>query len=60
MKTIYELLLHETLTLPCGTCIMRVASGWVYDWWDSSNDCPKTGLFIPFDNSFQTIGASNE
>ena len=52
-KTIYELELHECLNTTFGICIMRVASGWIYDCWDYEKDCFKTGIFVPFDNKFQ-------
>ena len=52
-KTIYDLKLHEAITIDPGICIMRVASGWIYDCWDKEKDCFKQGTFVPFDNSFQ-------
>lgn len=53
-KTIYNLELHECLDTGFGMCIMRVASGWLYDCWDYDNDCPQKGTFVPFDNKFQS------
>jgi len=47
-KTIYDLKLHETLNLPFGICVMRVASGWIYDCWDYEKDTFKSGIFIPY------------
>jgi hypothetical protein len=52
-KTIYELNLHESLNTQFGICIMRVASGWIYDCWDYEKDCFKQGIFVSFDNKFQ-------
>ena len=53
--TIYDLDLHETLCTKLGIVIMRVASGWIYDCWDTKTDSFKTGIFVPFGNRFQTI-----
>lgn len=52
-KDIYDLTIHESTTLSCGICILRVPGGWIYDMWDFSNDCAKQGLFVRFDNEFQ-------
>lgn len=60
MKTIYNLELHETLITEFGICIMRVASGWIYDCWDIERDQFKQGIFIPFDNCFQEITATGK
>ena len=51
-KTIYNLELHEMINTIFGMGIMRVAGGWIYDCWDYSNDIPKTGVFVPFNNEF--------
>ena len=53
--TIYTIKLHESITLQCGTCIMRVPGGWIYNCWDQNKDMPKSGTFVPFDNGFQVI-----
>lgn len=48
-KTIFTLELHEILQIkPTGIVIMRVASGWLYDCWDTEKDCFKQGSFVPF------------
>lgn len=51
-KTIYTLKLHESLVIDGGICVLRVAGGWIYDFWDTSSDLPKTGVFIPFHNEY--------
>lgn len=53
-KTIYDLELHEGLNLDSGINVMRVPGGWIYDGWDMEKDRSKTGLFVPFNNEFQT------
>ena len=53
VKTIYNLDLHEGISLPFGIYVLRVASGWIYDCWDYERDCFKQGTFVPFDNTFQ-------
>jgi len=52
MKTIYDLELHETMTVEGCMVVMRVASGWLYDIWDYENQQYKQGVFVPFDNNF--------
>lgn len=52
-KSIYDLKLHESTSLPCGTYIMRVPGGWIYNVWDSATDTPRSGTFVPYDNEFQ-------
>lgn len=52
-KNIYELELHESIQLPCGTSIMRVPGGWLYGVWDYEKEQDKSGTFVPFDNEFQ-------
>ncbi|GAI86314.1 unnamed protein product [marine sediment metagenome] len=54
-KSIYDLKLHESIITEFGICIMRVASGWIYDCWNMEIDCFKKGIFIPFDNTFQDM-----
>lgn len=50
---IYNLELHESTTLPCGTVVMRVPGGWIYGGWDIEKDCDRPGTFVPFNNEFQ-------
>ena len=51
-KSLHELKLHESTTLPCGISIMRVPGGWLYDMWDYSTDYPKSGVFVPYNKEF--------
>jgi len=47
-KTIYDLGLHEPLTLANGMSVMRVPTGWIYDMWDIEKDIAKSGIFVPY------------
>ncbi len=55
-KSIYDLKLHECVTMPWGITIMRVPGGWIYDAWNPDTDCFKLGMFIPYSNEFQNSG----
>ena len=46
-KTIYDLALHESITLPFGPFVMKVPGGWIYDCWDFERDTFKQGMFVP-------------
>jgi len=53
---IYEMKLHEIIEIyePPYYRIMRVASGWLYDFYDAVPDnYQNKWIFVPFDNSFQ-------
>jgi len=50
-KTIYELDLHESMNLTF-TSVLRVAGGWIYNYWDYTNDCMKQGTFVPYNKEF--------
>lgn len=52
-KTIYDLGLHEMLSLPFGISIMRVPSGFIYDCWNYEVDSFKQGVFVPFNDEFE-------
>ena len=54
MKSIYDLKLHETVTVKIKNdnwSVTRVPSGWIYQ-----NDSPRitipVGFFVSFDNTF--------
>lgn len=50
---LYQLELHDSIVIN-EMNIMRVPGGWIYDNWDIEKDQPKRGMFVPFDNEFQT------
>lgn len=54
MNEIYNMDLHEKIVLNNTTIVMRVASGWIYEYANKSN------VFVPFDNRFQAHGDSYE
>ena len=52
-QKMFSLKLHECIETDFGIIIMRVPGGWLYDCWDTTTDCYKTGTFIPLNNEFQ-------
>lgn len=54
-EEVYNLNLHESVTLNNGIVIMRVPGGWIYDCWDCQLDTSKAGVFVPFNNEFQVV-----
>ena len=56
---IYNMKLHEVLTI-VGFCILRVSGGWIYfSWNDVVGDYADVGNFVPFDNEFMGIVNEN-
>lgn len=52
-KDIYKMKLHDSFYLEELSCeILRVASGWIYQYIDSDSEVSKVA-FVPFDNRFQ-------
>ena len=47
-KSIYDLKLHESINLPHSMKVIRVAGGWIYNFY-------MTGqvIFVPYNNEFQ-------
>ncbi len=55
VKSIYDLELHESINIPHCFEVTRVPSGWIYRFWDyGKQDYPTMGVFVPYDNKFQT------
>lgn len=53
-KTIYNLGLHQSMDVPPELSVTRVASGWIYRFWDyDKNDYFPDAVFVPFDNRFE-------
>lgn len=53
-KTIYDMRLHETLSLSRYLEVTRVPGGWVYELYDPCSEA-TTAVFVPFDNEFQEV-----
>ena len=34
------------------TCVMRVAGGWIYMFWDNNKKEYEKSIFVPFNNEF--------
>lgn len=52
--TIYDLDLHESLYLSnLNTAVVRVAGGWIYNYWCVETDKALGGVFVRYDNEFQ-------
>lgn len=53
-KSIYDLELHECMTIPDNAEVMRVPGGWLYRYWDDiSREYFGNSTFVPFNNEFQ-------
>lgn len=50
---LYSMKLHSSLDIS-GISILRVPGGWIYDYWNFETDCPKQGIFVPFNNEFHS------
>ena len=55
LENIYKLQLHEKIEGD-GLQITKVASGWIYRFLDYKQSEYSNGVFIPFDNEFQSKG----
>jgi len=51
-KTIYDLDLHEFLSIDNANCIMRVPGGWIYLSLVLPSEGSSFGVFVPFNNEF--------
>ena len=49
-KSIYQLKLHEELSLSKWLCVFRVPGGWIYQ--TSRYEWDNTAVFVPFSNQF--------
>ena len=54
MKTIYDLKLHETITVADDMLCTRVPGGWIYEIQKPAANILET-VFVPFNNEFQEI-----
>ena len=52
MENIYELELHETITISDGMLVTRVAGGWIYEFQKPQVNILEI-VFVPYDNEFQ-------
>jgi hypothetical protein len=52
-KTIYDLKLHETMSIENCTDIIRVEGGWIYRGYETVNGDISTQCFVPFGNQLQ-------
>jgi hypothetical protein len=50
-KTIYQLKLHEELTLNRSISVLRVPGGWIYRF----DNRDTNYVFVPFDNGFEIV-----
>jgi hypothetical protein len=51
-KTIYELKLHESMSIDEDLWVLRVPGGWVYRFYEESRNKTER-IFVPFDCEFQ-------
>jgi len=51
-KSIYELKLHEELSLNKWLCVFRVPGGWIYQTSDPRYEWDNMAVFVPFSNQF--------
>lgn len=55
-KTLYNLKLHEEICAESGYHVFRVPGGWIYRFWDYSNeDYFSHATFVPFNNEFENV-----
>ena len=53
-KTIYDLKLHEHLTLSQGFDVTRVPGGWLYqEWVDNGDTTTLSSTFVPYHDEFR-------
>lgn len=54
MKTIYELKMHENITIPGDIRVTRVPGGWIYEFRKPHVNILEV-VFVPYNNEFQTV-----
>jgi hypothetical protein len=55
MNDLYEMELHDKISLDTYDVILRVPGGWIYQFYTEREDggWNPTSQFVPFDNEFQ-------
>lgn len=53
-KDIYNMELHETLEIDNGVVILRVAGGWIYEYYEEQHSHKeiKEMVFVPFNDEY--------
>lgn len=57
MKSIYDMGLHEEISMGAGSCVMRVSGGWIYKEWEDNGTggLDMCNTFVPYNNEFQEL-----
>ena len=55
-KGIYEMELHDEISIGSSFCVLRVPGGWIYKEYDEQvgGHMQTTMTFVPYHNEFQT------